>query len=98
MSWETCAFFAMVGWILGAIGGSAARSSPYSNLMECVRRISQNPLTGIVVQKATALGIFHSWVHLGANYGPLHFEQTTMWIRVTLVLVASGILLVCKEV
>ena len=84
---DAVAFFAIVGWILGACGASGAESRPYEHWMEAVRRFSQNPVTLIICHQPGLNSTGDAtWM----------LDPTTMRIR-TLLAGASGIIfLVCK--
>jgi hypothetical protein len=81
------AFFAIVGWILGACGASGAESRPYEHWMESVRRFSQNPVTLIICH--------HPGLHATGD-ATWMLDPTTMRIRALLAGASGIIFLACK--
>jgi len=84
---DAFAFFAIVGWILGAFAASGAEARPYEHWMECARRFSQNPVTLIIGHQSSLQATGDAtWM----------LDPTTMRIRALLAGVSAIIFLVCK--
>jgi hypothetical protein len=87
MTADAFAFFALIGTLCGAVGASAAQSSPYEHWMAFVRRVSQNPLAMVIAQQ--------SGMHGFTRGAPL-LDPATMWIRLLLAGVAAVIFMICR--
>jgi len=87
MSADAFAFFALIGTLCGAIGASAAQSSPYEHWMACLRRVSQNPLAMVFAQQSGMHGI---------PRGEPLLDPATMWVRLLLTCVATVIFMICR--
>jgi hypothetical protein len=90
MSGESFAYFALIGWMSGWMGASAASVLPHGTLMDAVRRVAQNPLAASFLHAATGHGAFAVSM-TGDVSAAWPVDGTSLWIRISL-LMLGGVL------